>query len=91
MNIDEVKRYYNGRYKAILKALENSKFSDFEINKECYGFLEISFKMNNIKYKINHGISNKFPYNLWCKKAYEESKSHRFKSMKDLSNFINKL
>lgn len=91
MDIQEVKEYYGRRYKPILKALQNKKIDSFEIDKSCGVYLELNFKIGNTKYYINHGISNKFPYNLWYRKSYEGMKRYHFKSMKDMAEFIEKL
>lgn len=91
MDIKEVKKYYMRRYRPILNALENKNIDNFEIDKSCGVYLELNFKIKDIKYYINHGISNKFPYNLWYRKPYEDIRRYHFKSMKDMAEFIEKL
>lgn len=83
MTLNEVIEYYGKSYKKILCSF-NGFPSDFifEVDRKCGKYLELECKNQNGFYiKVNHGISNTFPYNLWYKAGmWAEMKNEHFHS-----------
>ena len=92
MTLHEVKQYYGKSYGKILEALVSSNYS-YEVDKSCGKYLELTCKGQNGRLlKINHGISNKYPYNVWYKEdGYSIMVTKHFASQKDVVEYIRQL
>lgn len=94
MTLCEVKQYYGKSYKKILDSLLAIVDTfHFDVDKSCGKYLELECKDETGKYlKINHGISNTYPYNVWYKAGrWEEMKQEHFHSQSEVVEYIKKL
>ena len=91
MTISEVKEYYGGKYKNILLALEEKQCNNYEVDVDCYHYLELFCDTKSGGYlHINIGLNNK--YNVWYNNRSwnNETKRYSFKTMKEVVDFIQK-
>lgn len=86
MSMEEIKKYYGKKYRPILKALEENKFSNFFIDTSCYGYIELECEKYGKRFSVNYGINNK--YNVWYKSSYGDTKRNSFSAMKEVVNLI---
>lgn len=94
MTLHEVKQYYGKSYKKILDILMVLVDTfDFEVDKSCGKYLELNCKNEKGCYfKVNHGISNEFPYNTWYKGGRcEETETKHFRSQKEVVEYIKEI
>lgn len=96
-SIADVKSYYGNSYKKILNALVglDGKFT-FDIDNSYAGrYLELScadVKGAGIYFKVNHGISNEYPYNTWYKRGrWEEAITNRFHTQAEVAKYIEEI
>jgi hypothetical protein len=91
MTIDEIKKHYGKRYSKIINALsECKKDMVFSIDLDCGRYLELMCENDsNFYFKVNHGISNTYPYNIWHKTSsfYPVEMDH-FKTQDDVVVYI---
>lgn len=95
MDIIEIKKYYNKKYSKILNfIIKNEKYNklEFSIDKDCSHYLELfgkSKENENFYLKINHGISNSYPYNTWFKSnRFKEIERNRFRNQEDVIEYL---
>lgn len=91
MTLYEVNEYYGKSYKKITKALMYLvETFTFEVDKSCGKYLEVECKDGRGRYfKVNHGISNKYPYNVWWKSnRYENMEVKHFHTQSEVVEYI---
>ena len=94
MTLHEVKKYYGKSYRKILDCLMILVDTfQFEVDKSCGRYLELECKDENGRYlKVNHGISNEYPYNVWYRSdRWEETKREHFRSQNEVVEYIEKI
>lgn len=91
MTLHEVKEYYGKSYKKITDSLMFlvDTFT-FEVDKSCGKYLELECKDEIGRYfKVNHGISNTYPYNTWWKSGrYGDMERKHFQSQIEVVEYI---
>lgn len=91
MTIDEIKKHYGRRYSKIIDALgECKKNMVFSIDLDCGRYLELTCEGNpNFYFKVNHGISNTYPYNIWHKtSSFYPVERDQFKTQDEVVVYI---
>lgn len=90
MTLCEVKQYYGKSYRTILNELEAiEKTFSFNVDKSCGKYLELECKNGDKWLKVNHGISNKYPYNVWYRtNRWEETKRKHFANQREVAEYI---
>lgn len=96
MTLHEVEQYYGKSYKKIINSLKVTVDTFlYEVDKSCGKYLELECKEQNDRgrwLKVNHGISNKYPYNVWYKAGrWEEIKIKHFASQNEVVEYIKQL
>lgn len=98
LNMDKIKKHYGKKYSKILttlKPFEDSGKMKFSIDKDCGRYLELfgeSTGNSGLYLKINHGISNAFPYNTWFKAySYEKVELNHFATQEEVVQYIKKV
>ena len=95
MTLYEVKRYYGKSYKKILDILIILVDTfNFEVDKSCGKYLELECKdeQKECYFKVNHGISNKYPYNTWYKSGrWEKMQKKHFHSQAEVVEYIKEI
>lgn len=90
MTLYEVKQYYGKYYRKILCSLKDT-FS-YKVDESCGEYLELECRNNGTWLKINHGISNQYPYNVWYRKSmWDGIVFKHFASQRDTVEYINQL
>ena len=93
MTLHEVKQYYGKSYRKIIDSLKVTADTFlYEVDKSCGKYLELECKEQNNRgrwLKVNHGISNQYPYNAWYKAGrWEETERKRFASQNEVAEYI---
>lgn len=95
MTLHEVKQYYGKSYKKILDVLMILVDTfNFEVDKSCGKYLELECKdeTKECYFKVNHGISDEYPYNTWYKKGrWEEMERKHFHSQFEVVEYIKEI
>lgn len=95
MTLHEIKQYYDGKYKKILDPLMILVDTfNFEVDKSCGKYLELECKdeQKGVYFKVNHGISNTYPYNTWYKKGrWGEMQTEHFRSQAEIVEYIKEI
>lgn len=95
MTWHEVSRYYGRSYKKIIEALKITvETFSYEVDTFCGKYLELECTEQNNKgrwFKVNHGISNVYPYNVWYRPGkYQDVIREHFKTQAEVVEFIKK-
>lgn len=93
MNIQEVKKYYGRSYSKIIRKLESlTKDCTFNVDTSCGEYLELEYMSEQRYFKVNHGISNKYPYNTCFRgKGFSEMERKSFRTQDEVVEYMEKL
>lgn len=83
--IDDVKRFYKGKYKKVLDFLEKENANKYEWDESCGLWIELWCSLKEKRLKINIGIDDM--YHLWI----DGERKGNYKSQKELLSRLEKI